>query len=46
MMYLKVDNGVNMETVFSTISHVAMYEMKSKARALWPDAEIAVTSKK
>tara|TARA_B110000285_G_C14748682_1_gene434181 strand:+ start:115 stop:258 length:144 start_codon:yes stop_codon:yes gene_type:complete len=45
MMYLKVDNGVNMETIFSTISHIEMYEMKNKAKALWPGAEIKVTAK-
>lgn len=45
MLYLKVDNGYCMETIFSTVDDFnAMDEMKAKAIALWPDREIIVTT--
>ena len=44
MMYLKVDNGYSMETVFSTNDQDKMEQMYNKAEDLWPDVEIIVTT--
>ena len=45
MMFLKVDNGYSMETIFKTKNDFEkMEEMKAKAEALWPDREVIVTT--
>jgi hypothetical protein len=45
MLYLKVDNGYCMETIFKTVNDFdAMDEMHAKAKALWPDREVIVTT--
>ena len=45
MLYLKVDNGYCMETIFKTKNnHDEMETMRLKAVALWPDREIIVTT--
>ena len=42
MMYLKVDNGFSMQTIFKSNDLGEMEKMKAKAQALWPDIEIVV----
>lgn len=45
MMYLKVDNGFNMEVIFKTKNDFEkMEEMKAKAELLFPDREVIVTT--
>lgn len=43
-MYLKVDNGFDMEVIFKTNDHDKMEEMKAKAQDLFPDQEVIVTT--
>ena len=42
MMFLKVDNGFSMQTIFKSNDLGEMEKMKAKAQALWPDIEIVV----
>ncbi len=45
MLYLKVDNGYSMETIFHTVNDLdLMRDMRTKAEALWPDMEIVITT--
>ena len=44
MMFLKVDNGYSMQTIFKTNDFDEMEKMKSRAQELWPDTEIIVTT--
>ena len=44
MMFLKVDNGYSMETVFKSNDFEKMDEMKAKAQELWPDSEVIITT--
>ena len=43
-MYLKVDNGYSMETIFKSNDHDKMEEMKAKAQDLFPGVEVIVTT--
>ena len=45
MLYLKVDNGYCMETIFSTVNDFdKMDEMRAKAATPRPDREVMVTT--
>ncbi len=44
MMFLKVDNGYSMETIFKSNDFEKMEEMKAKAQDLFPDVEVIVTT--
>ena len=44
MMYLKVDNGYSMQTIFKSNDFDEMEKMKDRAQELWPDTEIIVTT--
>jgi len=44
MMFLKVDNGYSMETIFKSNDFEKMEEMKAKAQAIWSDREVIVTT--
>tara|TARA_R110000772_G_C13016900_1_gene410064 strand:- start:155 stop:295 length:141 start_codon:yes stop_codon:yes gene_type:complete len=45
MLYLKVDNGYSMETIFKTKDDFKkMEEMRAKAEKLFPDSEVIVTT--
>ncbi len=43
-MYLKVDNGYSMETIFKSNDFDKMEEMKAKAKDLFKDREVIVTT--
>ena len=45
MMYLKVDNGYNMETIFSSNDSNKMEEMRKKAEKIFAGRELTVTTK-
>ena len=45
MMYLNVNNGYEMETIFSSNDSNKMEEMRKKAEKIFVDRELTVTTK-
>ena len=44
MMYLKVDNGYSMETIFTSNDFNEMEARKKQAQDLFPDRQVIVTT--